>query len=119
MQIVSDCPYRDYVTYNTSHKLTKANPCTNRPVHCARCPLDNNVIWSYNFKRHVLISHNPQALTEMAEYIGTVSPSSDEYEYIGVDQKTGALHPAKNRKRKRETEQLDRGSDASHSRRNR
>jgi hypothetical protein len=107
MQIVSNCPYRDLFAYSTSHKLTKANACTNRPIRCTRCPLDNNVVWPYNFKRHALVSHNPQTLTEMTGYIGKVAPSSDEYNDMGVDvdQNTGALHPAKTSKRKRETEQ--------------
>ncbi|KAG9089389.1 hypothetical protein FRC06_001572 [Ceratobasidium sp. 370] len=68
--------------------------------------------------RHILIAHSPQTLAEMTGYIGEVAPSSDEYDYMGIDQKTGASHPAKKGKRKREAEQPHRGSDMSRSRSN-
>ncbi|KAG8694121.1 hypothetical protein FRC08_008696 [Ceratobasidium sp. 394] len=100
LQVVSDCPFRDSFAYSTASRSTKANPCTNRPVECIRCPQGSKRIWSYGLRHHICAAHGPQALLAATEEIKKCEPSGDEFALMRVDRDTGNIQLPKGKRRR-------------------
>ncbi|KLO09091.1 hypothetical protein SCHPADRAFT_879793 [Schizopora paradoxa] len=65
-KVKSNCIYAySRMSYNGSRVLTKANKCTNIPIHCLMCPLTQSghprSVWKYNAVFHVAAEHEDES----------------------------------------------------------
>ncbi|CAE7062743.1 unnamed protein product [Rhizoctonia solani] len=101
LHVVSDCRYKAEFPYAITSRLSKTNPCSNRPVPCPRCPAESTFIWSYNMRAHALHAHGVESLHSNSFDFQQHDPSPEEYSLMHVNKETGALELPINRKRKR------------------
>ena len=60
--IESNCPGAHKFSYAAAQKGSQNTPCTNVPLECTLCPRNQSsnklpVIWKYNMRAHIKISH--------------------------------------------------------------
>ncbi len=53
----SKCSYFYDLSIASASRMSKNDPCTNRPIECTLCP-DKSVFWSYNLKSHYEHDHH-------------------------------------------------------------
>src|ERR1700732_2316919 len=65
LSVASNCPYHyAAMNYKAAAKFSKADPCTNVPVHCPLCPTSvfgqpqTTGIWKYNAMYHLIQEHS-------------------------------------------------------------
>lgn len=51
------CPRLSTFSYKSASQFTETSPCTNVPIHCPICPAHLPVVWKYNLKKHIQITH--------------------------------------------------------------
>ncbi|KAG8787436.1 hypothetical protein FRC12_015566 [Ceratobasidium sp. 428] len=100
LKVVSNCPYRDTLTYATIPKSTKTSPCTNHLIECPHCPQNSRYIWSYGLYQHILITHRRQALLAASEEIKKYEPSDGEFAFMRVDRETGKIQLSDGKRRR-------------------
>ena len=53
----SKCPNLHKILLQKASQFKISSPCTNHPIWCPLCPIQNPMVWKYNLRAHITHNH--------------------------------------------------------------